>query len=67
MTNLELASTLRNSLFTDMGTDVYAAFDAAVGSINRLPKGDQLTMLVAIHVLTNTICNHIEANEGEGK
>lgn len=67
MTNLELASAMRNMLFTDMGTDVSAAFDAAVATINRLPKGDQLPMLVAIHVLTNTICNHIEANEGVGK
>jgi hypothetical protein len=59
---------MRNSLFTDMGTDVYAAFDAAVGSINRLPKGDQLHMLVALHVLTNTVANAIIANEmGEVK
>lgn len=67
MTNLELASAMRNKLFTDMGTDVDAAFDAAVATINRLPKGDRLPMLVALHVLTNTIANRIEANEGVGK
>lgn len=67
MTNLELASAMRNRLFTDMGTDVDAAFDAACEHIERLPKKERPAMYVALHVLTNTIANHIEANEGVGK
>ena len=67
MTNLELASAMRNKLFGSRGTDVDAAYQAAWATIERLPKGDRLPMLVALHVLTNTICNHIEANEGVGK
>lgn len=67
MTNLELASAMRNRLFTDMGTDVDAAFDAAVAAITNLPRSERMPMLVSLYVLTNTICNHIEANEGEGK
>lgn len=67
MTNLELASAMRNKLFGDRGTDVSAAFDAACAAINMASKKDRAALFVALHVLTNTIANHIEANEGEGK
>lgn len=67
MTNLELASAMRNKLFTDMGTDVSAAFDVACDAIKRASNKDRAALFVALHVLTNTICNHIEANEGAGK
>lgn len=67
MTNLELASAMRNKLFTDMGTDVDAAYQAAWEVINKAHNRDRVALFVALHVLTNTICNHIEANEGAGK
>ena len=68
MTNLELASAMRNKLFGDRGTDVDAAYMAALASIQMASKKDRTALMVALHVLTNTICNHIEANEtGEVK
>lgn len=67
MTNLELASAMRNKLFGDRGTDVDVAFAAACAAITMLPTKHQTALFVALHVLTNTIANHIEANEGEVK
>ena len=68
MTNLELASAMRNRLFADMGTDVDAAYQAACDAISRASNKDRAALFVALHVLTNTIANHIEANEtGETK
>lgn len=67
MTNLELASAMRNKLFADMGVDVDKAFDELHRAVYMLPQGQRLPVLVSMYSLTNTICNLIEANEGEKK
>lgn len=68
MTNLELATAMRNKLFADYGTDVDAAYQAASETINRLRPNDKLAMFVAVHHLLNTIANHIIENDmGEVK
>ena len=68
MTNLELASAMRNKLFGSRGTDVDAAYMAALAAVQMASKKDRVALTIALHVLTNTICNFIEANEtGEMK
>ena len=60
MNNKYLAQQLRNSLFSDRGTDLEQAFKDAYHLIDRgIPARDRISAYTALHIVVNTIANKL--------
>ena len=60
MTNLELATSIKNGMFADRGTDLEEAYNYAFSLMRHDPA-----VLAAMMVVLNTLSNVIIENEKE--